>query len=83
MALSNRTRRAGRTTAKGDNYVPGFTLERRHEENVGITCIDAAEQLVRRGHELEDHTYSHIELRTAERKGGTAGKTGSVHSRLP
>lgn len=42
----------------------------RYEENVGITCIDAAEQLVRQGFELEDHTYSHIELRSAEKKRG-------------
>jgi peptidoglycan-N-acetylglucosamine deacetylase len=42
----------------------------RAEENVGVTCIDAAEELVKRGHELEDHTYSHIELRGAERKRG-------------
>jgi peptidoglycan-N-acetylglucosamine deacetylase len=42
----------------------------RYEENVGITCIDAAEQLVRQGFELEDHTYSHVELRSAERKRG-------------
>jgi peptidoglycan/xylan/chitin deacetylase (PgdA/CDA1 family) len=26
--------------------------------------------LIRRGHELEDHTYSHLELRTAEKKNG-------------
>src|SRR5208337_461821 len=59
---------------KATFFVVGWRLtpktwgERRHEENVGITCIDAAEQLVRRGHELEDHTYSHIELGAAERK---------------
>jgi peptidoglycan-N-acetylglucosamine deacetylase len=61
---------------KATFFVVGWRLtpktwgERRYEENVGITCIDAAEQLVRRGHELEDHTYSHIELRGAERKRG-------------
>jgi len=40
--------------------------DRHYEENVGITCSEAAEQLVRRGHELENHTYSHIELSGAE-----------------
>jgi peptidoglycan/xylan/chitin deacetylase (PgdA/CDA1 family) len=61
---------------KGTFFVVGWRLtpktwgERRHEENVGITCIEAAEQLIRRGHELEDHTYSHIELRGAERTKG-------------
>jgi peptidoglycan/xylan/chitin deacetylase (PgdA/CDA1 family) len=61
---------------KATFFVVGWRLtpktwgERRAEENVGITCIDAAQQLVHRGYELEDHTYSHIELRTAERKRG-------------
>ncbi|MGZ5154757.1 MAG: polysaccharide deacetylase family protein [Burkholderiales bacterium] len=61
---------------KATFFVVGWRLtpktwgERRAEENVGITCIDAAERLLRDGYELEDHTYSHIELRTAERKRG-------------
>jgi peptidoglycan/xylan/chitin deacetylase (PgdA/CDA1 family) len=42
----------------------------RHEENIGVTCLDAAKQLAGRGHELEDHTFSHIELRSAESKRG-------------
>jgi peptidoglycan-N-acetylglucosamine deacetylase len=70
---------------KATFFVVGWRLtpktwgERRYEENVGITCIDAAEQLVRRGHELEDHTYSHIELRTAERKRGEQWVIGDVN----
>lgn len=61
---------------KATFFVVGWRLspktwgEPRHEENIGMTCIDAAEQMIRRGHELEDHTYSHVELRTAERKNG-------------
>lgn len=61
---------------KATFFVVGWRLtpktwgERRAEENVGITCIGAAERLVRDGYELEDHTYSHIELRTAEWKRG-------------
>lgn len=61
---------------KATFFIVGWRLtpktwgERRAEENVGMTCIDAAERLVRDGYELEDHTYSHIELRTAERKRG-------------
>lgn len=61
---------------KATFFVVGWRLtpktwgEPRHEEDIGVTCIDAAEQLIRRGHELEDHTYSHLELRTAERKNG-------------
>lgn len=65
-----------RNGVKATFFVVGWRLtpktwgERRHEENIGMTCLDAAEQLLKRGHELEDHTYSHIELRTAERKNG-------------
>ena len=61
---------------KATFFVVGWRLtpktwgERRAEENVGLTCIEAAERLVRAGYELEDHSYSHIELRTAERKRG-------------
>jgi peptidoglycan/xylan/chitin deacetylase (PgdA/CDA1 family) len=70
---------------KATFFVVGWRLtpktwgEPRHEENVGITCIDAAEQVVRRGHELEDHTYSHIELRGAERKRGEQWVIGDVN----
>jgi peptidoglycan-N-acetylglucosamine deacetylase len=65
-----------RNGVKATFFVVGWRLtpktwgEPRHEDNIGITCIDAAEQLVRRGHELEDHTYSHLELRSAEKKNG-------------
>src|SRR3954470_21811543 len=61
---------------KATFFVVGWRLtpktwgEPRAEQNIGITCLDAAQQLVRRGYELEDHTYSHIELRTAERQRG-------------
>jgi peptidoglycan-N-acetylglucosamine deacetylase len=61
---------------KATFFVVGWRLtpktwgEPRHEENIGVSCLDAAEQLIRRGHELEDHTYSHMELRSAERKNG-------------
>jgi peptidoglycan/xylan/chitin deacetylase (PgdA/CDA1 family) len=63
----------------GWRLAPNTWGERHYEENVGITCIDAAEQLVRRGHELEDHTYSHIELRSAERKRGEQWVIGDVN----
>lgn len=70
---------------KATFFVVGWRLspktwgDRRYEENVGITCVDAAEELVRRGHELEDHTYSHIELRGAERKRGEQWVIGDVN----
>ena len=54
----------------GWRLTPKIWGDRRYEENVGMTCLDAAHQLVQDGFELEDHTCSHIELRTAERKRG-------------
>jgi peptidoglycan/xylan/chitin deacetylase (PgdA/CDA1 family) len=70
---------------KATFFVVGWRLtpktwgDRRYEENVGMTCIDAAEKLVRDGQELEDHTYSHIELRTAEQKRGEQWVLGDVN----
>ena len=61
---------------KATFFVVGWRLtaqdlgEPRHEEDIGVSCLDAAERLIWRGHELEDHTYSHLELRTAEKKNG-------------
>ncbi len=61
---------------KATFFVVGWRLtpktwgEPRHEDNIGVTCLDAAEQLIRHGHELEDHTYSHLELRSAEKRNG-------------
>ena len=40
--------------------------DRHYEENVGITCSEAAEQLVRRGHELEK---PHLQPYRTERSG--------------
>jgi peptidoglycan-N-acetylglucosamine deacetylase len=57
-------------------FVMGWRLtpktwgDRRYETNIGITCTDAAKEALRRGHEIENHTYSHVELKTAERKKG-------------
>lgn len=70
---------------KATFFVVGWRLtpktwgEPRYEENVGITCIAAAEQLVQHGYELEDHTYSHIELRSAQKKWGEQWVIGDVN----
>jgi len=70
---------------KATFFVVGWRLtpktwgDRRYEENVGMTCLDAAKRLVNDGQELEDHTYSHIELRTAERKRGEEWVIGDVN----
>jgi peptidoglycan-N-acetylglucosamine deacetylase len=63
----------------GWRLTPNTWGEQRYEKNVGITCIDAAQQLVRRGHELENHTYSHIQLRLAEQKRGEQWVIGDVN----
>ncbi len=70
---------------KATFFVVGWRLtpktwgDRRYEENIGISCLDAAQQLVKHGFELEDHTYSHVELRTAERKNGEQWVLGDVN----
>ena len=52
-------------------FVMGWRLtpktwgDRRYETNIGVTCTDAAREALRRGHEIENHTYSHVELKTA------------------
>lgn len=69
---------------KATFFVVGWRLtpktwgEPRHEEDIGVTCLDAAERLIRQGHELEDHTYSHLELRSAEKKNGEQWVMGDV-----
>ena len=69
---------------KATFFVVGWRLtprtwgNERYEENVGVTCIDAAERLVQRGFELEDHTYSHVQLRSAEQKKGEHWVLGDV-----
>ena len=70
---------------KATFFVVGWRLtpktwgEPRYEKNVGITCVAAAEQLVQRGYELEDHTFSHLELRSAQKKWGEQWVIGDVN----
>jgi peptidoglycan/xylan/chitin deacetylase (PgdA/CDA1 family) len=65
-------------------FVMGWRLtphtwgDRRYEVNIGVTCIDAVRALVKRGDEIEDHTYSHVQLRAAEHKKGEAWVIGDV-----
>src|SRR5581483_1195964 len=57
-------------------FVMGWRLtpktwgDRRYEKNIGITCVDAVQRLIKHGDEIEDHTYSHVQLDIAERKKG-------------
>jgi peptidoglycan/xylan/chitin deacetylase (PgdA/CDA1 family) len=67
-----------RNGVKATFFVMGWRLtpktwgETPHETNIGITCLDAAHDVLRRGHEIENHTYSHADLRIAEGKKGEA-----------
>jgi peptidoglycan-N-acetylglucosamine deacetylase len=67
-----------RNGVKATFFVMGWRLtpktwgETPHETNIGVTCLDAAHEVLRRGHEIENHTYSHADLRIAERKKGEA-----------
>lgn len=69
---------------KATFFVMGWRLtpktwgDKRYETNVGITCIDAAHDVLKRGHEIENHTYSHVELKSAERKKGESWVIGDV-----
>ncbi len=66
-------------------FVMGWRLtphtwgEGRHEKNIGISCIDAAKTLLKRGDEIEDHTYSHMQLQAAERQKGEKWVIGDVN----
>lgn len=50
----------------------------RRETNIGVTCIDAAKDVTRRGHEIENHTYGHEQLRLYEKKHGAAGALADI-----
>ncbi|MFB3814679.1 MAG: polysaccharide deacetylase family protein [Terriglobales bacterium] len=67
-----------RQQVKATFFVMGWRLtpktwgDRRYETNIGVTCLDALKEAVRRKHEIEDHTYSHVQLRMAARQKGEA-----------
>jgi peptidoglycan-N-acetylglucosamine deacetylase len=62
----------------GWRLTPKTWGETPHETNIGVSCLDAAHDVLRRGHEIENHTYSHADLRIAERKKGEAWVVGDV-----
>ena len=62
----------------GWRLTPKTWGETVHETNIGVTCLDAAHEVLRRGHEIENHTYSHENLRIAERKKGEAWALNDV-----
>jgi peptidoglycan/xylan/chitin deacetylase (PgdA/CDA1 family) len=62
----------------GWRLTPKTWGETPHETNIGVTCLDAAHDVLRRGHEIENHTYSHANLRLMEKKKGEAWVIGDV-----
>ncbi len=73
-----------RNQVKATFFVMGWRLtpktwgDRRYETNIGVTCLDVIRQVAQRGHEIEDHTYSHVQLRAAEKQKGEAWVVGDV-----
>ena len=62
---------------KATFFVVGWRLTKnsqgaREEPKLGVTCLAAAKEVVRRGHELENHTFSHLNLEKQERHEGVA-----------
>jgi peptidoglycan-N-acetylglucosamine deacetylase len=49
-----------------------------HEFKTDKTCLDAARDLFRRGHEIEDHTYSHVQFKLFEKQHGTGSVAADV-----
>ena len=62
----------------GWRLTPKTWGETPHETNIGVSCLDAAHDVLRRGHEIENHTYSHADLRIAEREKGEGWVLGDV-----
>lgn len=68
---------------KATFFVMGWRLTPKtwgesHETNIGITCIDAARELIKRGHEIENHTYGHERLNLVEKKRGADGAVADI-----
>src|ERR1051326_1525378 len=57
-----------REKVKATFFVMGWrllpnTYGNPHEFRTDTTCLDAAKDLFHRGHELEDHTFSHVQFK--------------------
>ena len=69
--------------AKATFFVMGWrllpkTYGERHEYRTDKTCLDAAHEVVRRGHEIENHTFSHVQLKQFEQRKGEAAAVADV-----
>jgi peptidoglycan/xylan/chitin deacetylase (PgdA/CDA1 family) len=72
LALLDRNQVKATFFAMGWRLTPKTWGEPRAETNIGMTCIDAAKQVLKDGHEIENHTFSHIDLRIGAKKKGDA-----------
>jgi peptidoglycan/xylan/chitin deacetylase (PgdA/CDA1 family) len=61
----------------GWRLTPGSYGDRR-EFKTDKTCLDAARDLFRRGHEIEDHTFSHVQFKLFEKQHGAGSAVGDV-----
>ncbi len=68
---------------KATFFVMGWRLTpktwgEKHETNIGVTCLDAAKDVLKRGHEIENHTYGHERLDLFVRKHGAAAAVADI-----
>ncbi len=61
----------------GWRLTPGTYGDRR-EFKTDKTCLDAARDVFRRGHEIEDHTFSHVQFKLFEKEHGTGSAVADV-----
>ncbi len=61
----------------GWRLTPGTYGDRR-EFRTDKTTLDAARDVVRRGYEIEDHSYSHVQFKLFARKSGEQGVVADV-----
>lgn len=49
-----------------------------HEFRTATTCLDAAREVVKRGHEIENHSYSHVQFKLFEKQHGPDSAVADV-----
>jgi peptidoglycan/xylan/chitin deacetylase (PgdA/CDA1 family) len=54
------------------------TYGHRDEFKTDKTCLDAARDLFHRGHEIEDHSFSHVQFKLFEKQHGSGGVVADV-----
>src|SRR5690348_2333375 len=72
-----------RNQVKATFFVMGWRLlpkqyGDRREYRTDMTCLDAAREVFHRGHELEDHSFSHVQFKLFDKQHGDAGVVEDV-----